>query len=214
MKQWQALSQRYAELTVRERVLVLATGAFLIAFLLYFLWLDTIWQQGAKTEKEIAKVEQNNQQLSLQLKELKSALKRDPNEGIRKELTEFKQQITGLDQQLGELTLDLVSPSQMLPVLQNLLQQTSEVQLLALNSKPPEAVLQNPERPDLGMFKHTIELHLRGSYFQVHELLQAIEQSQWRFYWSKMNYQVTSYPNAEVRLELYTLSTSEDYIRV
>ena len=102
----------------------------------------------------------------------------------------------------------------MLPVLQSLLQQTAQVQLLALASKPPEAVLQNPERPDLGMFKHTIELHIKGSYFQVHQLLQAIEQSPWRFYWSRMDYQVISYPNAEIKLELYTLSTSEDYIRV
>lgn len=214
MNQWQLLAQRYNQITPRERVLVLATGIFVLGFLAYFLWLDATWSQNAREKSEIKKLQQSNQQMSQQIESLKLALKRDPNEGIRKELEKLKLAIEEQDGRLGELTLDLVSPGQMLPVLQSLLLQTAQVQLLALTSKPPEAVLQNPERPDLGMFKHSIELHLRGSYFQIHELIEAIEASKWRFYWSRLHYKVESYPNAEVRLQLYTLSTSEDYIRV
>ena len=214
MKQWHALAQKFNQMTPREQGLVLSTGLFLLVFFVFTLWLDPLGQQAREQQQTLAQIQQTNQSLQQQTQVLAAALTRDPNDGIRKQLDVLQQEINQQDQRLGELTLDLVSPSQMLPVLHNLLQKASDVQVLSLASIPAVAVMKNENRPDLGIFKHSIELKVSGSYFQIYELLKAIEQSPWRFYWQAMHYQVTAYPSAEVTIELYTLSTSEDYIRV
>ena len=44
---------------------------------------------------------------------------------------------------------------------------------------------------------------------QVVQFLVALERLPWRFYWQDLNYSVDHYPNAEVILRVYTLSSEE-----
>lgn len=208
------LAKKFNQLTQRERIVVLLSSAFVLVFVLYLLGIEGALQQRARERQAIRQLNQDKLNLTNQITALKVALTKDPNEGIRNTLQQLQEKIALQEQRLGELTVDLVSPAQVLPVLQQLLAKTGKVRLLALTSKPPLPLLQHPERPDLGLFKHGIELHVKGSYFEVYTFIQAIEQLPWRFYWQSLNYKVVQYPNAEVRIELYTLSTSEEYIRV
>jgi MSHA biogenesis protein MshJ len=70
------------------------------------------------------------------------------------------------------------------------------------------------KQSDLQLYKHGIKFKLKGSYFKLRDYLQQLEQLQWKFFWQQFNYQLTAYPNSELEIELYSLSTKRDFIGV
>ncbi|WP_045860573.1 hypothetical protein [Teredinibacter purpureus] len=66
----------------------------------------------------------------------------------------------------------------------------------------------------VGVYKHAVRVSLRGDYFAVIDYLQQLEQLPWKLYWDFIEYEVKSYPNAEVSLEVYTLSTDKGVLGV
>ena len=65
----------------------------------------------------------------------------------------------------------------------------------------------------INLFQHGIHIELHGSFWDLVNYLQKIEALPERFYWRSLDYRVGNYPDATVTLELYTLSTSKDFIR-
>ena len=65
-----------------------------------------------------------------------------------------------------------------------------------------------------GVYEHVVEMRASGSYFQIIQFLTALEALSWRFYWQRLDYKVTEYPNAEIILRVYTLSSEEGLLGV
>jgi len=71
-------------------------------------------------------------------------------------------------------------------------------------------VAQNQVKPKgSGVFKHGVVLQLRGDYFRVVALMKSLENLSWKFYWESLDYKVVQYPNAEIELRVFTLSSEE-----
>ena len=66
----------------------------------------------------------------------------------------------------------------------------------------------------LGLYQHTIRMTLNGEYFQLRDYLKHLENSTWLFYWQQFNYRLIEYPVSELRIEIYTLSTEEEFVGV
>ncbi|MBW8189435.1 type II secretion system protein M [Neiella marina] len=215
-EQLQKLESRYNEMTPRERGLIFGAGLVLISMVLYSLWIGPNMDRAASLERKLASQQQDSETLTRQIDMLKEALNRDPNEATQHQLDEQNEHISKLDTELKALTVDLVAAEQMLPVLRSLLATSRDVSLIGLTSIPGEPVLaaQDEADTDIGMYRHGVTIEVSGSFFDIYRLLESIEASPWRFYWQAFDYQVAEYPNAKVRIVLYTLSTNEDYIRV
>jgi MSHA biogenesis protein MshJ len=65
-----------------------------------------------------------------------------------------------------------------------------------------------------GVYKHGVVLHLRGDYFRVLALIKSLENLSWKFYWESLDYKVIDYPNAEIELRVFTLSSEEGLLGV
>ncbi len=130
--------------------------------------------------------------------------------------------ISGLENQLQSVSQNLIKADQLPQALQEVLEKTSQLTLLEVKTLPakelqfvalttekntqPAAV---SEETSAGVFQHVVELRVSGSYSQVVQLLIALEHLPWRFYWQSLDYNVDHYPNAEVILRVYTLSSEE-----
>jgi len=87
-----------------------------------------------------------------------------------------------------------------------------ELQLVQTNSDAAPAAQPNPaaaEESSAGVYQHAVELRVSGNYNQILHFLIALERLPWRFYWQSLDYKVEHYPNAEVTLRVYTLSSEE-----
>lgn len=83
----------------------------------------------------------------------------------------------------------------------------------------PDLTVSNPVTKEIkpqgsGVYKHGVVLRLRGDYFRVVALMKSLENLSWKFYWDSLDYKVVAYPNAEIELRVFTLSSEEGLLGV
>lgn len=148
------------------------------------------------------------------------------------ELRALEERVAELDESLASLSQGLVSAEQLPEILQEVLVSTTELKLRRLRTLPVEelrlsAPADEPEANDAagsddsgtnpqatGVYRHSVELEVAGDYFEVLSFLQRLESLPWRFYWDRLEYEVSGYPLGEIRLRVYTLSAEEGLLGV
>lgn len=158
-------------------------------------------------QREIASFESSRVQLARQLDGEEAA---DPAARLRDRLER-------VDEMLAERTLRVISPQQMVEVLRDVLEDASGLSLMALRNRGSEPVLNESDSGDDGVprvFRHRVELVVRGDYFTLLEYLERLEGLGWQLQWDALTIETVDYPQAEATLELSTLSLAEDWIGV
>lgn len=209
--QWQAWADKIAALSQRERVLILLTGLVLVCAGAIYGWLD-----GAALRLEQDRVALTTAQRDLEIMDLENLgkqarLARDPDQNVREQLVRIEGDIGKLDAELKAQTVDLIQAHEMPAVLEALLSRSANLHMLALTSLAPQPLMAGDQR--INLFKHGIRLKLEGGYFDVYQYLKALEALPRHFYWKQFDYQVQEHPKAVVEMEIYTLSTSKEFIR-
>ena len=209
--QWQAWGQRIAVLSQRERVLILLTGLVLLGAAGIYGWLE-----GADTRLQQDRMALSAAERDLEIMELENLgkqarLKQDPNQGVRDQLAQVEADLARIDGELKAQTVDLIPAHEMPLVLEALLSRSANLHMLALSSLEPTPLMAGEQKVNL--YKHGIRLQLEGGYFDVYQYLKALEALPRHFYWKQFDYQVQEYPKAVVEMEIYTLSTSKEFIR-
>ncbi len=225
MNQWQQLCEQYMQLQLRERRLIF------FAALVMLLWVGTIsvaeplWR-SLQTSKQQQKMTLGQMaQLQNQVDAVLQVLNSDPNDQVRSQINERQQQREQLNRQIKQLTGRYVSPEQMLPLLQDVLKTSPGVKLTQMRSLKPE-VLQigapssgapannMPAVATPQLYLHKTEIIFRGQYAQLQQLLQQLERLPWQLHWHQLEYKVSEHPQAELRLELETISEQAEYLRI
>jgi MSHA biogenesis protein MshJ len=52
-------------------------------------------------------------------------------------------------------------------------------------------------------------IRVAGSYAELIQLMKEMENLKWKFYWESLDYTVKQYPDAEVEIRVFTLSSEE-----
>ncbi len=223
LKQWQT---KVDALSLRERVLLLGSVIAGVYVVWSLLWHDGLSSTAQQLQKQLHESQQQQQALQLEVATLSGLISADPDKFKKQRIKELKAELQELDGQLSELSQGLVMASRLPQVLEQVLRNSSSLTLLSVNTLPVEVLplaekvasgvseVVEGEAELTGIFKHAVELRLRGSYFQVQAYLQALEQLPWRFYWDWLEYQVDDYPEAEVLLRVYTISAEEGLLGV
>lgn len=219
MSYWSRLQHYFQPLQLRERVLVTGAALVLVLFGGYALAVDPLLQTRAKAQAELASIQQQGQQFAQQLDELKAQLAKDPGAEMLRQIAQLEQEQQQLGDTLGKAAVDLIPPQLMATALADVLANTGGARLLGLTTLPAEVVsLTNngDANSDSGrlalLYRHPLKISLTGSFAQVRTLLGNIQALPWRFYWRSFDYSMKDYPRGELTLELFTLSTSRDWL--
>lgn len=230
MNRWQQLCEQYMQLQLRERRLIF------FAVLAMLLWVGTLsvaeplWRSLQASQQQQKMTLGQMAQLQQQVDAVLQVLNSDPNEQVRSQITARQQQREQLNQQIKQLTGRYVSPEQMLPLLQDVLKSSPGVRLTQMRSLKPE-VLQlgapvpatqasaaqattTPSATAPQLYLHKTEIIFSGQYAQLQQLLQKLELLPWQLHWHQLEYKVSEHPQAELRLELETVSEQAEYLRI
>ena len=217
--QWRQLQEKFAALQVREQALIAAAGAALVLVLCDQLLWSPLARANSVRSARIGELRSQQQNLLAQQAAVTARLRQDPDAELRASLDAVKARLAAQNQQLQEKTAGLIPPEKMAGVLHEVLKSRAALTLLELRNepavpafKPQTAPAEGAESTSVSLYRHGMTLQLRGSYFEIVAYLQALEQLDWHFYWQELNYKVTTYPNAEVTLKVYTLSNRESWI--
>jgi MSHA biogenesis protein MshJ len=221
------LAQSVDRLSLRERLFLLAAGLFVVGGL---------WQATLAGPLSAREQLANEKVLALQerLGNLDAALGaavEGVGEGMPEQLERvraLRESIEKRDEEVRVFTTDLVDPTQMRLVLEELLRRQSGLTLVSAVNRRAVPVLDDEDEAAEGqpaaaqhdssdapkLYRHSFVLTLRGSYLDTLRYLEDVERLPWHIYWSRLELNVDEYPVNDIKIELATLSLDEEWIGV
>lgn len=209
--------------TLRERVILFLTVLAVVYLLWSLLVQSHVDAQRDNLRAEIERVALERKAIDAQLTAFALAAATDPALQKKAEIDALKQQISEVQTQLSSMSQGLISAQDLPKILQEVLRRTASVNLLSVQTLPTSELTLttlNPAAPDApelqgaGVYKHVVLLKVSGNYAQLIALLTAIESLTWKFYWERLDYEVTHYPRAEILIRVFTLSSDEGLLGV
>jgi len=211
------LMDRYDQLSLRERVIVLIASLLLIALIWDSVFMGPLDQErkGRLQQVDVLRAEVDGLEKSIEALVAQGASHPAPDskavmEALGAEIAEIERRLAGA-------TSGLIAPKEMAQVLEQVLARASRLKLQGLRTLPPQAVVApNAQAGAVAaqIYKHVVELDLTGSYLDTLYFLQQLEALPWRFFWDHIEYTVEEHPRGRVKLRLYTLGLEEGWIGV
>ncbi len=205
------------ERSSRERFMI----CFVLLATVFVIW-NSLLMRPLKQAEQLTRteIETRSNTLSRLEKEtgsLEAKLKLDPNELNRTTKASLEQEIWKLDEQIVEQTADLVPPEEMARALRRLLRDKRELELVRMESLPPEPLYGRSEAVDASdadsqVYLHTVELELIGGYLGALRYVKEIEAMPWNLLWDTLEYDVQEYPRGRITLRVQSLSTQEGWL--
>lgn len=216
---WAELGQKYAALSRRERIL-LAAAIILVPLLIgETLLADPQRNRLATLQNKLVQQSAAVTELKTQVQSLQHRLQIDPDAGAIAELAALKDEQAALESRLQQFDGRLVRPEQMNSLLERLLSRHAGLRLLSLKTLKPQSVLgadESAKEETVGerfdLYRHGVEIRLEGSFTELQSYLIQLERSPQRLLWGELQYVVSAYPKAEMRLMVYTLSADRSWL--
>ncbi|HCS65638.1 MAG TPA: MSHA biogenesis protein MshJ [Cellvibrio sp.] len=207
---------------LRERVLIFVT----LLALIFLLWNFLV---QARFDRERKTLQSQQTQIATEKKGLESqvtaltmamTMANDPVIVKQNEINALNAVITEIESRLSGLSQGLISAEQLPKVLEEILRRTASVELLQVRTLAATELQLDAEKSaenntrGTGVYKHGVLIRVAGSYTQLIQLMKELENLEWKFYWESLNYTVKQYPNAEIEIRVFTLSSEEGLLGV
>jgi len=223
---WEIAANKIDVLSLRERVFIFAALGFVLIALINTTLLDPLLAKQKKISAEMSQNQEKSKELQAKAESLLDAKKHDENSPLRLKIEQLKQQLAVQDSDLEKRRERLVAPNQMAHLLEQVLSKNAHLQLVSLKTLPVSLLLDNNnaaasavsaassnnDRPL--MYKHGVEVTIRGSYLELLQYVQTLEKLPTQMYWADASLTVDKYPDAIFTLTLYTLSFDKIWLTV
>ncbi len=225
---WHAWAARIDALSLRERLVVLLALLGAAAFLLHWILLQPVLTQN----RQLVQRTQSQAQALEEVKRSIAALSRSgaagPDRSSRERLSALHQELKALEASLQERQSHLVPPERIARLLREVLEKNRGLQLVSLRTLPSADVvfpdptqrategpprLQAPGDGNPGrLYRHGVEISVRGSYADLLGYVTELEKLPWRMYWGRLQLAVDKYPVSTLTLTVYTLSVERTWL--
>jgi MSHA biogenesis protein MshJ len=207
------------ELSLRERALVFAAAAFLLVSLANLLFLDPLWARQKRLSTQIVQQNEKMKEVRAHIDALLQAQRDDALSPLRQRIAQLRQQLAAGDAYVRGRSGRLVPAQKMAGMLEQMLNQGGHLQLVRLQTLPVASLVEQgggdaAVLTGKQVFKHGVRLTVRGSYADMLEYLQALENLPAEMFWGSAKLEVSHYPEAELTLTLYTLSLDKTWLAV
>jgi MSHA biogenesis protein MshJ len=204
---WQSLDRRYQALNKRERTLVALCCTVVLGMAIDKLWVTPSWKAWSQAHQMHQQSAQVLQTLDTSLTTLRQRKDLDARQ-VQAELAALQARTSRADAE-GR-TSDLVSPAEMLPLLEQLLGRHSGLKLRSLQSLGRTALGQGTPT----LYRHGVELTVEGRYADLLDYLKTLEASPQRLLWGSLQLKVLQHPQVLLTLRLHTLSTDAHWVEI
>ncbi len=211
-------------MSLRERVLIFIAAAFLLVSLIDSLFLNPLLQQQKRLSAQVVQQQEKMKEIQAQLATLLQARQADAVSPQRQRIQQLRQQIADGETYLKSRRDKLVPPEKMAALLEQMLRRNGRLQLVAMETLPvtpfiEQAADADSVQPVAGaletqMYKHGVQITVRGSYADLLQYVTALEKLPTRMFWGVAKMNVIQHPSVELTLTLYTLSLDETWLQV
>ncbi len=231
MKQrWLTFAARVDALSQRERIMGFAASCALLVFVVHMLVLGPMLRKQDLLRSQVVQQQNNiagiNEQIAQKLQEAAA----DPDAPARARLAAVRAESTRLDATLRAMQQGLVAPERVAPLLESILRANGRLKMVSVRTLPVEplsavgakkdhAAAQTAAEPAKTakrelLFRHGVELTVRGSYLDMIDYMAALEALPTQLFWGRAQLEVEDYPSVRLTLTLYTLSLDEKWMKL
>jgi len=226
---WAKLISKVDAMSLRERAMIFAAAAVALVALINALFLDPLLAEKKKQLNEMQQKQENLKAIHAQVVALSQARNDVEKSPLHHRIEQARQQLADSDVFLQGLRGRLVAPEKMADLLEQVLNQNGRLRLVDLQTSPvaplsektvvkPGGVVVTPTiaaaAPDNQVFKHGVQITVRGSYLDLLQYLTDLEQLPTQMFWGKAEMKVVEYPEVELKLTLYTLSLDKTWLKI
>jgi MSHA biogenesis protein MshJ len=203
MKQhWQRIASRIDEMTLRQRAMLFATVSLVVVVFAHVALIEplllrqkTLIERSTRDQSQLAAV---RAQIEGLLKEEQG----DTNDPAQMAVRDLEARLAELEKSLAARKGAFVAPNRLPELLKTLLGPGRPIKLESLRTLPAVQVQGGAE-----VYRHGLEMTLRGSYFELMQYLNELEKMPARLLWGGVELQVEQYPDVRLLLQIHTLST-------
>jgi MSHA biogenesis protein MshJ len=215
--------QQYADgidaMALRERAMFFGAVALVLVTLLQVFLLNPVMSRRNQLSAQIAQQEDETRAIQTQIQALVRPSVQDQNELNRDRLKSLREQFAQLDRQFEQQQQQFVAPEKMVAMLENMIVKNRKLQLISLRNLPgaglsPGAGGRARAGGGREVFRHTVELSVKGSYFDLLDYLATLERMPQRVFWDGLELSVAQYPQSVLKLTIYTLSLEKSWLTV
>lgn len=227
---------RYTTLAPRERALLPAAICFAVLMLGHLLIIEPAIKERRLLQQRLTQEGNDLAVAQAQLTVLRAKVN-NPDAEARAQLEALRLQARSVDDQFKQLQGSLVPPQDMSQWLSGLLQAQRGLQLVGLRTLPVTSVSDlvdgkkptatatpaatpasattssNADNapPDAWLYRHGVEVTVRGSYPELVGYLQSLERMPRRVYWGELRLDAQQSPAVVMTLVVYTLSVEKTW---
>jgi len=224
---------RIDALSLRERAIVFVSAAAVIVFLVFWTTLNPLYAQQGKLRALLNQQRNNIAGIDAEIGTTLQAYSADPDAPNRLRLAALSAEAEAFGAKLRAVQEGLVAPDKMAPLLETILRANGRLRLVSLKTlpsgdldsaggAPAEAAPVPPSakpgvpaaKPGGLLYRHGVELGMRGSYLDMIDFMAALESMPTQLFWGKAVLEVEEYPVARLTLSLYTLSLDKKWIKL
>jgi len=225
-QQWQAFAARVDALSQRERIMGFAGAAALLVFAVHVSVIGPLLRKQELLRSQVIQQQNNiagiNEQIAQKLQEAAA----DPDAPLRARLAAVRDESKRLNERLRAMQKGLVAPERVAPLLESILRANGRLKMVSVRTLPVEPLSGTGARksaagaPDASttkrelLFRHGVELSVRGSYLDMVDYMTALEGLPTQLFWGKAQLEVEEYPSVRLTLTLYTLSLDEKWMKL
>ena len=227
---WRKFASSIDERNTRERSLIFAASVVVVYVLIDALLVAPVLAQRKRLVLETQNDQAEIVKMVAQVQTLVRDKAADPDAVIKARLSELTARQAELQRQIDAQSAELVPPEKMPAVLEKILANNPRVRLIEVKTLPRSSIsLEKEAAPVQGqartakpteekkpaeIYRHGVEVTMRGSYLDLLAYLKEIESLPVRMFWDKLQMSVTVYPTVTLRLVVYTISLEKTWLTV
>jgi MSHA biogenesis protein MshJ len=227
-RRWLQFTARVEALQPRERFMAFGATIVVLVFLANALVFGPLARKEAALRSTLQQQGATVEGIDAEIAAKARAFGNDPNDALRQRLGELRAETARMSDELRTMQKGLVPPERIAPLLETILRANGRLKLVSLKTLPattlddgtaPASTGPAPaaqpvvKSPDL-LYRHGVELIVRGSYLDMVDYMHALETLPTQLFWGKAQLDAEDYPNVRLTLTLYTLSLDPKWMKL
>lgn len=191
---------------------------------------DPIRAEKAASRSQITNLGRQIQTQQTTYAGMLEANQEDPNKFANDRLAVIAREQAELDQEIENLAANLITPADMTRILTSVLERQDGLKLVSFQNSAAaplrtgisdadeqlvEEETDNIQADVSGqVFEHGLSIEFHGSYFETLEYLLYLEEITAGFFWDSITFKQLQWPEAQITLQIHTLSLNAGFIGV
>lgn len=217
---WGLVRGKIDDMSLRERVMIFAAASFVLISAINAALLDPLLEKQKAMSAQVVQQQEKMKELQASMQGLLQSKRDVEHSPLRVRINQLKAQLQEQDGYLQSRRDRLVDPGKMASLLEQVLHNNDKLQLVELKTLPlgllvePTAAMQGSDPRAPQIYKHGVQITVRGGYLELLRYLTALEKLPSQMFWGEVSLVVEKHPDALLTLTVYTLSLDKTWLTV